>query len=461
MKISKSGKKYVLDFRFRDGRFRLVAFEDEKASRRLSDTVERLMDISYNNDVMPLDLQRAIDCMPPRIVRKLGTIGILSAARTAGKNRLEDHLGDFVNSLAIKRPTRQHLAQTKKMLKRVFADCRFNVISDLDPDRFIAFINGLNTAAKTKKHYTALMKQFAQWLHDTGRLPKNHFRLIKAPKVLQADQVHPRRALSADEVARLIHAAETGESWWSISGRERALIYRLAVESGLRLNEIRTLKTEDFDFVRCTVTVQDSNEKARRGATLPLRAATAALIQDFLGNKTPQARAFTVKKGSLMIQVDLKKAGIPYEIDGKYCDFHSLRHSTASLLIQTGANIKTVQTIMRHTTAELTLQKYSHLYAGQQRETIESLPDFQIQQAEAVKTGTDDREIAQNLLPKNCQNSANRPENNRTIPNNSKNAEMIGKGHFEAIEGQIAAFSGEKLTPLISGENWAIQDSNL
>ena len=113
MKISKSGKKFALDFRFRDGRFRLVAFEDEKASRRLADTVERLMDISYNNDVMPLDLQRAIDCMPPRIVRKLGEIGILSTARTAGKNRLEAHLGDFVNSLKIKRSTKQHLAQSK------------------------------------------------------------------------------------------------------------------------------------------------------------------------------------------------------------------------------------------------------------------------------------------------------------------------------------------------------------
>lgn len=35
MKISKSGKKFVLDFRFRDGRFRVVGFSDEKASERL------------------------------------------------------------------------------------------------------------------------------------------------------------------------------------------------------------------------------------------------------------------------------------------------------------------------------------------------------------------------------------------------------------------------------------------
>jgi len=348
----------------------------------------------------------------------------------------------------------------ENLVKRICEQCKFNVISDLDASRFTAYVNGLNLAAKTRKHYIAGFKEFTKWLHDTGRMPKNHFQLIKAPRVLQTDQVHPRRALSADEVARLIHAAETGESWRGISGRERGLIYRLAVESGLRYNELKTLQVKDFDFENGTVTVRDGNEKARRGATLPLRAATAAMIQDFLGNKTPQAAAFIVKKGWKMIQIDLKKAGIPYEIDGQYADFHSLRHSTASLLIQTGANVKTIQTIMRHSTAELTLSKYSHLYTGQQQAAIESLPDFQIQQAEAVKTGTDDREIAQNLLPQNCPNSANRPENIRTIPNNSKNAEMIGKGHFEAIEGQKVAFSGEKLTPLFSAQKWRRGESN-
>jgi len=161
----------------------------------------------------------------------------------------------------------------------------------------------------------------------------------------------------------------------------------------------------------------------------------------------------------MMIKIDLKKAGIPYEIDGKYADFHALQHSTASLLIQTGANIKTVQTIMRHTTAELTLRKYSHLYAGQQRETIESLPDFLIQQAEAVKTGTDDCNVK--IDEKKSPNPANQGENIRAISNYSQNAEMIGKGYFEAIEDQKSAFSGEKVTPLFSANKSGRQDLNL
>ena len=74
-----------------------------------------------------------------------------------------------------------------------------------------------------------------------------------------------------------------------------------------------------------------------------------------------------------MIKTDLKEAGIPYKVDGKFADFHCLWHSTASLLIQTGANPKVIQSLMRHSDLNLTMSKYTHIYAGQQRETIENL----------------------------------------------------------------------------------------
>ncbi len=280
-------------------------------------------------------------------------------ARTAGKNRLEDHLEGFIDNLKVKQCTAKHLSLVENMIKRICQECRFDVISDLDASRFTAFVNGLNIAVKTKRHYIAVFKQFAKWLHESGRLPKNNFKLIKTTKVLKSDQVHARRALTANEVARLIKAAENGKTWRGISGAERALIYRLGVEDGLRYNEIKTLKVSDFDFVNCTVEIRDANEKARRGAVLPLRKSTAGEIKNFLRNKTPQAEAFTLKKGYLMIKTDLEVAGIPYEVDGKFADFHSLRHSTASLLIDAGANPKVIQAIMRHRDLNLTMSRYA------------------------------------------------------------------------------------------------------
>lgn len=139
------------------------------------------------------------------------------------------------------------------------------------------------------------------------------------------------------------------------------MIYRLSVESGLRYNEVQTLRVSDFDFVNCTVEIRDANEKARRGAVLPLRKSTAGMIKEFLSNKTPQAKAFTLKKGYMMIRRDLEATGIDYEVDGKYADSYSLGHSTASLLIQTGANPKVIQSLMRHQDVNLTLSRYSHL----------------------------------------------------------------------------------------------------
>jgi integrase len=42
--------------------------------------------------------------------------------------------------------------------------------------------------------------------------------------------------------------------------------------------------------------------------------------------------------------------------------FHDLRHDLASLLIASGADIKTVQARMRHASATTTLDTYGHLW---------------------------------------------------------------------------------------------------
>ena len=460
MKTYKSGNKFYLDFRFRDKRFRLIAFETEKTSQSLAHTIEQLIDVYYSNGVISLDLQRAIDCLPSRIVRKLNGIG-LPDARAAGKNCLADHIDSFIGSLKVKRCSERHLSLVESMIKRICENCKFDCLSDLDANRFTVFVNGLSKAVKTKRHYIAVFKQFTKWLQDTGKLPKNNFKLIELPKALQSDQKHPRRALTADEVALLIQTAENGKPFRGISGAERALIYRLSVETALRYNEVKTLKVSDFDFVNNTVQIQDGNEKARRGAVLPLRKSTADRIKDFLRNKTPQSAAFILKKGYLMIKTDLETAGIEYQDDsGRFADWHSLRHTACSLMIQTGANVKTIQTLMRHSTADLTLSKYSHIYAGQSRQTIENLPDFIVKQDKAIMTGTDDC-VIKNQTKKHCPKTAHESEKSRTIPNNSSRGRSLRNSGFDVLNRKETAFSGRESRPAFSAGKSGRQDSNL
>ena len=46
--------------------------------------------------------------------------------------------------------------------------------------------------------------------------------------------------------------------------------------------------------------------------------------------------------------------------DGRYADFHALRHSYLSRLGRSGASPKAMQRLARHTTVDLTLGRYTH-----------------------------------------------------------------------------------------------------
>ena len=55
--------------------------------------------------------------------------------------------------------------------------------------------------------------------------------------------------------------------------------------------------------------------------------------------------------------------------------FHDLRHTFASLLIQRGANPKYIQEQLGHSSISITLDVYSHLFAGDHRHHVNSLDD--------------------------------------------------------------------------------------
>ncbi len=62
--------------------------------------------------------------------------------------------------------------------------------------------------------------------------------------------------------------------------------------------------------------------------------------------------------------------------EGRVFDFHSLRHTFGAWLIQSGANPKEVQRMMRHSDITLTMDTYGHLLPGQEANTIVKLQDW-------------------------------------------------------------------------------------
>ena len=98
---------------------------------------------------------------------------------------------------------------------------------------------------------------------------------------------------------------------------------------------------------------------------------------------------------------------IPYVDDaGRYADFHSLRHSTGSLLAASGAHPKVVQSIMRHSDINLTMSRYTHIFRGQESKAIAGLPNLSLPSKKNQKaTGTDNLAIDGDYKPacKKCR----------------------------------------------------------
>ena len=132
--------------------------------------------------------------------------------------------------------------------------------------------------------------------------------------------------------------------------------------------------------------------------------------------------------------------------EGERIGFHSLRHTCASWLIRSGADVKTVQTIMRHSDIRLTMDRYGHLYTGSEAAAIRRMRDVFTQPTELRKTGTaDPQQFQQQLGSETVPFRATGCDENTDISD-----ESIGSGHektqrFQGFFLQKAGFQVKRL----------------
>jgi len=85
-------------------------------------------------------------------------------------------------------------------------------------------------------------KGFCNWMVRQGRASENPLRFLEMLND-RIDRRRQRRVFSIEELRILISTAQQGPQQYRMSGPERSLLYRVAVETGLRSKEIRSLRT--------------------------------------------------------------------------------------------------------------------------------------------------------------------------------------------------------------------------
>ena len=102
------------------------------------------------------------------------------------------------------------------------------------------------------------------------------------------------------------------------------------------------------------------------------------MMQVFLESKQTGKKIFPMpEKPVNMLRKDLDAAGIEYcDSENRHVDFHALRHTFITRLIQAGAAPAVAQRLARHSTITLTMDYYTHVLVTDERAALERLPSL-------------------------------------------------------------------------------------
>ncbi len=177
------------------------------------------------------------------------------------------------------------------------------------------------------------------------------------------------------------------------------LITLIAVIGGLRRSEILGLRWRDTDFSKNAVMVNQTlhyvkgwglffkepkNRKSRRAVTLP--AELMGLLKQYKAAQNERRLAL----GDLWQDNDLVFTGWngkpfhPDNVTSWFKDFmrrsglppvnfHTLRHTSCSLLISEGLHAKVISSRLGHSGIQITMNTYGHLFEASQREAADAL----------------------------------------------------------------------------------------
>ncbi|QEL17728.1 tyrosine-type recombinase/integrase [Limnoglobus roseus] len=336
---------------------------------------------------------------------------LLDTVRKAA-TALEEHLTEYERTLRAEEVSKVYRENVLRAVRRVAAECQFATLAAFEMaavERWFADRGAAGDSARTRNYYRESLIAFGNWAVSKGRLAAHRFaELYKADA--KADPRRKRRSLTEEELGRLLAVAATrplkdaqtirrgnnrgkaiakltakAVDRWEAVGRERALIYKTLVLTGLRADELRTLQVAQLDLMpgAAFLELDAADEKSREGNAIALRDDLAADLGQWLADtgKRGRDRVFKVPTSlRLVLDRDLRAAGIPKRDDrGRTIDVHAMRTTFGTLLNRAGVQARTAQQAMRHSDIKLTMGVYTDERLIDTRAAVEKLPALPLQ----------------------------------------------------------------------------------
>jgi integrase/recombinase XerD len=264
------------------------------------------------------------------------------------------------------------LQSYRRDLERLCAFFKDLPARDVSLDGLRSYLDELRLAGLSNRsiarHLTAI-RNFFEFLAQEGETEANPADLLASPKIGSALPKY----LNYERVNALVAAPDAGKT----NGLRDQAMLQLLYATGLRVSELVSLRVGDLDADSAVLRVVGKGNKQR---LVPLGREALSAVEGYVRSERPnllKGRSspylFVTNRGTKMTRQGFWKllrghgrtAGIFRNLSP-----HVLRHTFATHLLEGGADLRSVQTMLGHSDIGTT-QIYTHVMRSRLRQTVD------------------------------------------------------------------------------------------
>lgn len=252
-------------------------------------------------------------------------------------------------------------------LDSLFTKLRTDGIVGLDsvqlPDlrAWLAFLHSAGASPATLQRRSGTARIFFAWAHKNGLVSEDPAAGLKSPKVVRRLPETITQVEAKEMLDRAIQVASENEM-----GLRDVALLEVLYSSGVRVSELCGLNLGDVDEARGLIRVIGKGDKER---SVPIGLPALAAIQRWLDVRNDWLTAesgnalFLGTRGARIDQRVVRRVvhgALKKVPDAPDFGPHGLRHAMATHLLEGGADLRSVQEMLGHTSAATT-QIYTHV----------------------------------------------------------------------------------------------------
>ena len=227
--------------------------------------------------------------------------------------------------------------------------------------RWLADAMSAGKSRATLARHTAAARAFSTWAYRQGYISADAAARLKAPKV---NRPLPT-VVKGERAGKLVEAGTADDAHPAEYLRDRAML-ELLYATGIRVGELTGLNLGDVDLARGLAHVTGKGNKQR---VVPFGDEAAAAVSEWLefGREELAGDTPAMFVGSRGGRIDQRQVRRIVERAGQragveHVSPHTLRHTTATHMLEGGADLRVVQEMLGHTSLQTT-QIYTHVSA--------------------------------------------------------------------------------------------------